>query len=521
MIPQSTNDDGRERAATPSGVADAAPVVDHPMPDAAIADSTISERYRVIDTVTPGPPVAQYLAQRLDTGALVELTVLPGDLGADRELVAAFRHQAMLIARVSRQCSDIATVYECEPTASGALVLAMERPAGPTLREAIRREGTLSIERALRLAVQIARVLEQAHDLGLVHGGLSPENVVLVGPQQTVLTRFGFDGLLRPRPAGARSRDDVAAERLVYQAPEQASGQTTERSDIYAFGAILYEMLAGTPALRMAHGRRVDPEPLRKLRSEVTASLERIVMWALETAPDQRPASISVLCHNLLVQMSFYGQWQPRDRRRLPGRWVRRWRTPLVVSGGLAVIGALAIWFAQARMTADTSVSLKPPTRSAPMAEAPSAARAPAAVPAPRPEDAAGAGGAPGGMGAPRSDASGPTPAVGGVSESLPGSAATRTSPPERSPSLPRRQKPKASPDAPPKAATTPKPTERTMGARNGDRTESARPVNEDVTAAQRREAPVASQPERSREAGEDPGAIIDWLRSEGTRERR
>src|SRR5262249_39055081 len=154
---------------------------DAPSVVSAAADSTVSEallskRYRVISTMTAGVEDVLYLVRSIDTGALAELRVLSGRLGRDRVLVAALVQQATLVARISRQCRGIATVLACERTNSG-LTLAMECPEGTTLREVIKREGTLDRRRALVLAKKLGEVLEGIHNLGLVHGGLRPENI--------------------------------------------------------------------------------------------------------------------------------------------------------------------------------------------------------------------------------------------------------------------------------------------------------------------------------------------------------
>src|SRR5262249_39778787 len=162
--------------------------------------------------------------------------VLSGRLGADRVLVTALVQQATLVARLSGETPGIATVLECERT-SGSFVLAMERPEGPTLRDVIRREGALELKRALVLARRLGEVLEGVHNLGLVHGGLRPENVVLVGPEeQVVLKHFGFDWVFLSRSPEMGMPRESPREDPVYHAPEQAWEQATHRSDIYAFG---------------------------------------------------------------------------------------------------------------------------------------------------------------------------------------------------------------------------------------------------------------------------------------------
>src|SRR6266536_416106 len=124
-----------EDVATGAGVARGRPAVEHAKPDPVVADPAISERYRVIETLAPGPQDALYLAQRLDTGALVELRVLSAELGADRVLVPAFRQQATVVARLFSHCPGIATVYECERAASGRSAWPSRSPKssnGPT-----------------------------------------------------------------------------------------------------------------------------------------------------------------------------------------------------------------------------------------------------------------------------------------------------------------------------------------------------------------------------------------------------
>src|SRR5262249_53016633 len=108
---------------------DGATAVPPVLPDAVLADPAISERYRLIETLAPGPDNAVYLARRLDTGGLVQLRVLAGSFGSDRVLVAALVQHATLVARMSAQCPGIAPFRECERTANGP-VLVMEHPEG-------------------------------------------------------------------------------------------------------------------------------------------------------------------------------------------------------------------------------------------------------------------------------------------------------------------------------------------------------------------------------------------------------
>ena len=488
-----------------------------------LAGRVISERYRVVETLAPGPRDARYLARRLDTGALVEVRVLSGDLAPDDEVIRALRGQATRVAGAASPSPPIATVYECERTPDGALVLALEHPEGPTLRDTILRKGRLGPERALRLAILIGEALEWAHNLGLIHGGLCPENIVLVGPEPTVvLTQFGLDRLLASRSASTVARNGAAGKDAIYQAPEQASGETTERSDIYALGAVLFEMLAGTPPVPgTTSRRRLRLESWTTRRSEVTRSLERIIGRALQVAPDRRPPYMSVVCNELSDALNRHRQ------RTVPGHGAVAGRRTvhLVVLAGLIGTGVLAIWVANARMTPDTSPPPKPLPQSTLTAPAP-AAPAPVATTTPGSDIAPGPGDAGRGMNLPRPDTPAASPAARGPSESSVETAARSTVPSARAPDLRDSQKPETTRPSVPRAVTPPRPADAKSVLRAGDRGEPAPPPprTEDVTETQRPRAPAAPRPEpprETREVGEDPGAIIDWLLKEGGRQQR
>jgi len=518
-------------------------------PEPAMVDAALRERYRVVETLTEGADDTLVLCRRLDTEALVELRVLSGQLGADRFLVPAFRQQATVVTRISSQCPGIAKVYECERAANGDLVLVMEHPDGPTLREELRREGTLSLGRALDLAIRIAQVLERAHAFGMMHGALRPENVVLVnGGQAVVLTHFGFDWLLLSRPGGAGSGISKGPERSAYQAPEQAGGEAVQPSDVHALGAILYEMLAGTPPATSGALGRSNPEPLAKRRPEVSASLERLISRTLDAEPARRP-DISALCNDL------WGEAGPKEppptspRRSFAGPRFGKRTKRLGALGGLAAIGVIAIWLGHGRMTSGRPPAPTPPAQPAvisdtPAATAPITATTPASVNGP---------GEPGPDR--RADTRGPvSPApTRSPSISLPVPATERagTEPPrsvgDTAPQLP--SPPAIAAPAPPKhAAPTPIVRSRDRAepgeppARRGNAASPQRPSapaptapapSAPVPAAQTEAAPnaaVPSAPARTpaastratptapapspppRDSAEDPGAIIDWL---------
>ena len=509
-----------------------ASAADSRKPDPSLAD--IGNRYRVIKSLGGTPGDVLYLARHLQTAALVDVRLFTGDRGADDDLVGALRHLAARAARVSAQCAGIATLSECVRTGGVGLALAMAHHDGATLRETILRTGGLDADRAITIAVKIAEALQRAHACGLVHGGLRPDNVVLVGQEPTVLlTQYGIDRILAQWTASRRRKGAVVKTHSVYQAPEQAQGETTERSDIYAVGAILYEMLAGAfPRAGIASIRRGHLEPLANRWPAITPSFERIVTRTLHQNPARRP-DISVLCNDLRAEVGAKGQ--PKQPRRLSvaGRWAGAWKASLV-AGGLIVALGLAGWvtqeylvpsdsrwalpwslFAPARsgILEDASRALIAPTEDAPTASplplgspssaspAPIAGPAPVATPAPT--------ASPAGSASPSAVASPP------VQAPSPPVATTAPASPKQS-SDPRGEQKIPTPP-PPYATTRPRPPAPRVDARS----EPAPAQPRDVTPAPRPGAPNAPGAARGpRESSEDTGAVIDWLLHEG-RQRR
>jgi len=560
---EATHANGDERGAVHhwADPAQRPPADDAPEPDAPVV-------YRVLSRIARSPHDARYLVQRLDAESLVlaELRVLSSDLGASAGLVRAFTEQAARVAAAACGCPGIASVHGCERVARGALLLTVERPPGPTLREALEADGRLAVPRAVRIAIQIAEALEQAHALGLVHGGLHPDNVVLSGADETVsLTHFGFDRLLG---APARSGPPVGVDERAYQAPEQASGKTTARSDVYALGALLYEMLAGTPP---AHARSTRPGPgnLRAVRPDVTPSLERLVLQTLRVSPRLRPASVSALCSSLWAEASPYGRPSVSDSERAwAGALLRR---PALLAASVAAAavltagaGAVVVWLGHDVETTAARPSIRatgeervppiavprPPETRPPRADRPREAVNPKSTAAPREAD-------PTRALAPVAE-SPATPADRRAAESSAAGNASRTESrlpatvdPELSGAARRSPERSQGPGTSPRGEGAQVPEARRAESRPGSSlrapAEPRRPVEAGPAAgavdsrptgepsptprpAERAPAPPSGPPARAmssqasdtapREA-EDPGAIIDWLLGEGSRQRR
>lgn len=488
--------------------------------------------YRTIDTLVPGVQDVLYLAERADTGARVTLRVLADDAARDEELVRSMRDHAGRLAALSARCPTIAAVYECDVTPGGALYLALEPPDGETLAEALRRDGPFRPERAVRLAIGIAEPLEVAHMLGVVHGCLSPQNVALVGPDESVkLTQFGLDWVRTARWLRRRGARAVGAATTPYQAPEQSlTGEATHQSDVFAVGALLYEMLTGRPpGTRLAMRRRGGTLPVRKLRPEVTRTLERIVMRALSPTPPRRHRDVTDLFNDLWSEISPFSSGGRQERGAGPRGRAGGGKRVLLAAGLLVVVAGAAIVLGGPWLGERDSAPLL--QRSAPT-PAQVASPPPPAAPAPLPP-------APALPPAPLPPAPAQPPAAEPPSAAAPPPAAERPLAAERPPAAARppaatrsqatvRRPAAVLPSAamPPSRAAVrdvvPNPVApTTQGVTPRSPTENAaRPVAVDAPrpSAETRATPsIPTQAPAAPESAGDGGAIIDWLLREGS----
>ena len=257
----------------------------------------IKNRYKVIKKVGEGGMGTVYLAEQMSVGRKVALKLLQGNYATDDEFIGRFRREARLAASLNHR--HIVTVYDFDQGDDETLFIAMEYLDGGKLSDVIRRDGPLSIGRAARLGLQIAEGLEAAHRAGVIHRDIKPDNIMVVGEERVETIKLMDFGIARLRDAGAASRltrADVIMGTPAYMAPEQAEGaEVSEQTDIYALGIVLYEMLSGsvpfkasTPSAVLVKQIQEAPVALRKLRREIPASIERVVMQALEKKPQKR-----------------------------------------------------------------------------------------------------------------------------------------------------------------------------------------------------------------------------------------
>jgi Tol biopolymer transport system component len=211
--------------------------------------------YSVVSKLGSGGMGHVYCADDTELGRRVALKLLPNSFHSDSDRVARFRREAKVLAAMNHP--HIAQIHGLEAV-GGIPFLVLELVDGQTLERGIDR-GPIPVDQALQIARQLAEALEAAHDKGIIHRDLKPANIALTSDGNVKVLDFGLAKAIGPSVAGelgtltitSSATTGVAADVMGtpgYMAPEQLRGMGDRRSDIWAFGCVLYEMLTGRPA---------------------------------------------------------------------------------------------------------------------------------------------------------------------------------------------------------------------------------------------------------------------------------
>jgi hypothetical protein len=246
------------------------------------AGTLLAARYRILGLLGRGGMGEVYRANDMKLGQPVALKFLPPETARSPGMLARLSGEVRLARQVSHP--NVCRVYDIGE-AEGSTFLTMEYVDGEDLGSLLRRIGRLPGDKAIEIARRICAGLAAAHDKGVLHRDLKPANVMIDGRGQVLLTDFGLAGLAG-QIAGAEIRNGTPA----YMAPEQLAGQEVSvRSDIYALGLVLYEMVTGKRAFEDA--RRPAPPSVSTLVKDVDPVVERLIARCLQDDPRNRPAS--------------------------------------------------------------------------------------------------------------------------------------------------------------------------------------------------------------------------------------
>ena len=260
---------------------------------------TLRGDYRVSRELGRGGMARVFLAEDVRRGGDVAVKVLHPEvasaLGPDR-----FHREVDILGRMRHP--NIVPILD-SGIAGGLLYLVMPFVTGETLRERLAREGPLPADDVLEITRDVAAAIDHAHGLGIIHRDIKPANVLLTG-QRAMVCDFGLARAIDRAAVEPISSSGLVLGTPAYMSPEQAIGvrELDARSDIYALGCVIYEMLTGeqpfmgpTPQAIITRQLSERPRPIRTVRPQVTEAMERATLAALAKDPEARPASGSKL----------------------------------------------------------------------------------------------------------------------------------------------------------------------------------------------------------------------------------
>ena len=257
----------------------------------------LAGRYRVLRRLGAGGMGTVYLAEHVHLGRLTAVKVLCPPLCADDPSAELrFRQEALLVAKVRHP--SVAQVYDFDRLPDGQYLLAMEYVAGETVAQRLERSGPFPVPEAIRVLRTVADALNHVHWIGILHGDLKPQNIMLGPGAEVKLLDFGVaHEMAQLVPANGHHPGTLA-----YMSPDQLLGDALgPASDIYALGVVLYEMLsgrlphAGTTVAELRIQRLLRPPvPVNWLRPALSRALADVVARALHPDPAERwPSAVA------------------------------------------------------------------------------------------------------------------------------------------------------------------------------------------------------------------------------------
>jgi len=301
--------------------------------------------YEIVAPLGAGGMGEVYRARDTRLDRSVAIKVLPADLANRAELRARFEREAKTISSLNHP--NICALYDV-----GEDYLVMELLEGETLADRIAR-GPLPIEQILRTGIEIADALDKAHRRGIVHRDLKPANIMLTKSGAKLLDF----GLAKESPLGGGSANDATVARALtsegtivgtfqYMAPEQLEGANADaRTDIFSFGAVLYEMATGRRAFEgksraslIASILGTQPPPIAQLRPMTPPALDRVVQVCLEKDPDDRWQT----AHDLMLELRFIADSNSAGGVPAPVARRRAWRERVAwIVAAIAIVAAV------------------------------------------------------------------------------------------------------------------------------------------------------------------------------------
>jgi serine/threonine protein kinase len=298
--------------------------------------------YEIIDEIGRGGMAVVYRAYQRSLNRHVAIKVLAPQLSADQQFVERFQREARAAAGLRH--SNVVVIHDVAQE-QGIYYIVMEFLEGRSLKELIQTERSLSPERATRIVEQVASALDYAHEQGFVHRDIKPANIIVGKDDHATLTDFGI------AKAASETQHLTRTGMLIgtpeYMSPEQAEGgEVDHRTDLYALGVVLYQILAGrapfhstTPHATLHAVIYEPPPPVRQLRPSLSPAIESVVMRSISKQPASRYQSGSAMVAALKAAQSGRPTVAVAAPPSAPEKQPRRERSLVVpIAAGAAIV---------------------------------------------------------------------------------------------------------------------------------------------------------------------------------------
>lgn len=266
----------------------------------------INDRYEIIKSIGEGGMANVYLGYDTILDRNVAIKVLRGDLANDEKFVRRFQREALSASSLSHP--NIVAMYDVGED-DGLYYIVMEYIEGKTLKQLLKKRGSLTLSEAIDIMLQLTDGMAHAHDSYIVHRDLKPQNIMIQDDGQIKITDFGIAMALNSTQL---TQTNSVMGSVHYLPPEQAAGKgTTIKSDIYSMGIIFYELLTGQlpfkgdSAVEIALKQMKEPLPdVHKLNNDIPQSIENIILKATAKNPKNRYDDAKNMHNDLLTALN-------------------------------------------------------------------------------------------------------------------------------------------------------------------------------------------------------------------------
>jgi len=308
---------------------------------------TFADRYEILEDLGKGGMGEVYRVRDEKLDEEMALKVLKPEVAANKDMIARFKNELKFARKIAHR--HVCRMYDLNEE-EGTPYITMEYVKGEDLKSSIRKKGKLSEKLAVAIAKQVCEGLAEAHELGVIHRDLKPQNIMIDESDNAKVMDFG---IARSIEAAGMTQTGVMIGTPDYMSPEQAEGEEADqRSDIYALGVILYEMVTGGVPFKgdtafsvaLKHKTKLPQDP-KKLNPELSDDLRRLILICMEKERERRYQSAEALLidlQNIEDGLPLGTKIRPRRETFIAALIRRKLFVPAVVVA-LAII-ALAIW---------------------------------------------------------------------------------------------------------------------------------------------------------------------------------